>query len=69
MTSHLDAVPLQEPRSQPMPGALRVGQVAKLLRVSPRSVNRWALAGKIPATRTRGGHWRIDRAALANFLE
>jgi molybdopterin-binding protein len=44
-----------------------MGQAAELLGVSPDTVRRWTDAGRLPIVRTRGGHRRIDGAALADF--
>jgi molybdopterin-binding protein len=44
-----------------------MGQAAELLGVSPDTVRRWTDAGRLPIARTRGGHRRIDGAALADF--
>lgn len=62
-------VPSQEPRSQPKPATLSCGQAAALLRVHARSVARWCALGRLPAKRTAGGHWRIPRGALADYIE
>ncbi|HEX2575692.1 MAG TPA: BldC family transcriptional regulator [Aquihabitans sp.] len=34
-------------------------EVAELFRVTPKTVTRWAEAGKLPAIRTLGGHRRF----------
>jgi molybdopterin-binding protein len=44
-----------------------MGQAAELLGVSPDTVRRWADAGRLATLRTRGGHRRINGAALADF--
>jgi molybdopterin-binding protein len=44
-----------------------MGQAAELLGVSPDTVRRWTDAGRLPTLRTRGGHRRINGAALADF--
>jgi excisionase family DNA binding protein len=41
---------------------LTPGQVARILHVSPQTVNRWANEGRIPCTLTLGGHRRFRRA-------
>lgn len=38
---------------------LTPGEVAKLFRVDPKTVTRWAAAGRIPSVRTPGGHRRF----------
>lgn len=40
------------------------GEVAKILGVSFRTVKRWIYSGKIEATKTAGGHYRISREVL-----
>ena len=47
---------------------LTPSEVATLLRVDPRTVSRWARAGRIPSIRTLGGHRRFRRADLAPYL-
>ena len=46
------------------------GEVAKMLRVDPKTVSRWAKAGKLSAVRTLGGHRRYRagdiKAAISN---
>ncbi len=52
---------------------LTPAEVAELFRVNPKTVTRWARAGKISAIRTLGGHRRFRKseilAALADFVE
>ncbi len=43
---------------------LTTSQAAELLSVAPDTVLKWVKAGKIEATRTLGGHFRIPRSAL-----
>lgn len=44
----------------PDPEALLTpAEVATLFRVTPKTVTRWAEAGKLPAIRTLGGHRRF----------
>jgi excisionase family DNA binding protein len=38
---------------------LTPGEVATLFRVTPKTVTRWAEAGKLPTVRTLGGHRRF----------
>lgn len=38
---------------------LTPGQAARLLGVSPKTVNRWANDGRIPSAMTLGGHRRF----------
>lgn len=50
---------------------LTPGQVARMLGVSPKTVNRWANDGRIPCAVTLGGHrrFRVDiiRAVAASM--
>ena len=44
-------------------------EVAELFRVDPKTVTRWADAGKITAVRTLGGHRRYQREEVLALLE
>ena len=44
---------------------LTPGQVARMLGVSPKTVYRWATAGRIPCVVTLGGHRRFRRDDIA----
>jgi excisionase family DNA binding protein len=56
-------------RDGPKRKLLSTHQVANLLGVSLQSVARWIDAGQLPASRTPGGHRRVEPAALVGFLE
>jgi excisionase family DNA binding protein len=43
---------------------LTTAEVAEILQVSPKTVTRWAREGKLPFTRTLGGHRRYPRGAI-----
>ena len=43
-------------------------EVAELLRVSPRTVQRWLAQGKLQGVKV-GRLWRIPKASLDRFLE
>ncbi len=43
---------------------LTTGQVAKIYSVTPDTVLKWIKKGKIPASRTAGGHYRVRREDL-----
>ena len=47
---------------------LSTGDVARLLHVTPVCVLRWIRAGKLPAYRVPGGHFRVARAEFRKFL-
>jgi molybdopterin-binding protein len=51
-----------------MPKALKIGQAAELLRVSPDTVRRLIDSGQIKTARTAGGQRQIDGAALARYV-
>jgi excisionase family DNA binding protein len=48
---------------------LTPGEVAILFRVNPKTVTRWARAGKISAVRTLGGHRRFRASEIRRILE
>ena len=43
-------------------------EVASLFRVDPKTVTRWADAGKLTAVRTLGGHRRYRQDEVQNLL-
>ena len=43
-------------------------EVAALFRVDPKTVTRWADAGKLTAVRTLGGHRRYRQDEVQNLL-
>lgn len=52
------------------PGALLTpAEVAALFRVDPKTVTRWANAGKLTAVRTLGGHRRYRRSEVEELLQ
>ena len=48
---------------------LTTAEVAALFRVNPKTVTRWARAGKITAIRTLGGHRRFRASEIRRCLE
>lgn len=48
---------------------LTPAEVAALFRVDPKTVSRWAKAGKLTAIRTLGGHRRYRQSEVANLLK
>ncbi len=44
-------------------------EVATLFRVDPKTVTRWADAGKLTAVRTLGGHRRYRQDEVQNLLD
>jgi excisionase family DNA binding protein len=43
---------------------MKTSEVARLLRVSPKTVSRWAKEGKLPHLVTLGGHRRFPARAI-----
>jgi excisionase family DNA binding protein len=48
---------------------LTPSEVAVLFRVDPKTVTRWAQAGRISSIRTIGGHRRFRASEVQRFLE
>lgn len=48
---------------------LTPSEVAALFRVNPKTVTRWARAGKLHAIRTLGGHRRFRASEIRRCLE
>jgi excisionase family DNA binding protein len=47
---------------------LTPSEVASLFRVDPKTVTRWAKAGKLTAIRTLGGHRRYRQSEVLGLL-
>jgi excisionase family DNA binding protein len=48
---------------------LTPAEVARIFRVNPKTVTRWARSGKISAVRTLGGHRRYYRSEIERAIE
>ena len=48
---------------------LTPGEVAVMFRVDPKTVTRWARAGRLSAIRTIGGHRRFRASEVLHLLE
>jgi excisionase family DNA binding protein len=48
---------------------LTPSEVAKLFRVDPKTVTRWAKAGKLSSIRTLGGHRRYRAGEVRELLD
>ena len=48
---------------------LTPAEVAVMFRVNPKTVTRWARAGRLPAIRTIGGHRRFRASEIERFVE
>lgn len=71
-TPHLDLKRLSRIEGQPEQKADRLltpGEVASLFRVDPKTVTRWAAAGKIGSIRTPGGHRRFRESEVRALVE
>jgi len=44
-------------------------EVAEIFRVDPKTVTRWAAAGKLGSIRTLGGHRRFRQAEVQQLLD
>ena len=54
------------PEAEPL---LTPAEVATMFRVDPKTVTRWAQAGKLSAVRTLGGHRRFHEDEVRQLLE
>ena len=63
---HPDTVSQEAEMSEKL---LTPGEVAELFKVNPKTVTRWARAGKITAIRTLGGHRRFRASEIRRCLE
>ncbi|RYV52592.1 BldC family transcriptional regulator [Pengzhenrongella frigida] len=56
------------PEQHPTGALLTPSEVASMFRVDPKTVTRWAKAGKISAIRTLGGHRRFHEDEVRQLL-
>lgn len=56
-------------KSKPDDALLTPAEVAAIFRVDPKTVTRWAKAGKISSIRTLGGHRRFRVGEVRKILE
>jgi excisionase family DNA binding protein len=56
------------PRPPQRDRLLTPGEVASLFRVDPKTVTRWASAGRINSIRTPGGHRRFRESEVRALL-
>ena len=64
---HTGAMSINRPIEQEV--LLTPAEVAKVFRVDPKTVTRWAKAGKITAIRTLGGHRRYRQSEVQALLK
>ncbi|MDA3628094.1 BldC family transcriptional regulator [Saccharopolyspora oryzae] len=57
-----------QPRQNGQEQLLTPGEVATLFRVDPKTVTRWATAGRIGSIRTPGGHRRFRESEVRALL-
>lgn len=48
---------------------LKPSEVAEMFGVHAKTIVRWAKSGKLPHSKTRGGHRRFDRADVETLLQ
>lgn len=58
----------QQSEHQATDTLLTPSEVAQLFRVNPKTVTRWARAGKLNAIRTLGGHRRFRSSEIRRCL-
>ena len=56
-------------RTESQPTLLTPSEVASMFRVDPKTVTRWAEAGKLTPVRTLGGHRRYHESEVRSLLE
>ncbi len=62
----------EAPTPSPNGAYIKTAEAARILRVSPKTVSRWAKEGKLPHVVTLGGHRRFpadEIQAIARRLE
>ena len=64
--SHTESTTVTEPETDRL---LTPGDVARLFGVDPKTVSRWADAGKLSAMRTLGGHRRYRADEVHRLLD
>ena len=62
------ATPNQPAASEAAEHLLTPGEVASMFRVDPKTVTRWASAGRIGSIRTPGGHRRFRESEVRSML-
>ncbi|MBV8931560.1 MAG: helix-turn-helix domain-containing protein [Kutzneria sp.] len=64
----MTAATVRHPRQHGGERLLTPGEVATLFRVDPKTVTRWATAGRIGSIRTPGGHRRFRESEVKALL-
>jgi excisionase family DNA binding protein len=60
---------MEQPVGESQPEYLTPGEVARMLHVSPKTVNRWAHEGRLACIVTLGGHRRFPRLEVERIAE
>ncbi len=58
---------MNSPSRQDVPKRFTTGQIARHCNVTPETVANWIKAGRLPASTTPGGHYRVDLEELVKF--
>ncbi len=66
MNSYQEHPAVKEQKADPF---MTPGEVARLFRVDPKTVTRWAKAGKLNSIRTPGGHSRFRRSDIMALMK
>lgn len=64
----MSAQPMQRPRPR-SDDLMTPSEVAKLFRVTPKTVGLWEMAGRISAIKTLGGHRRYRRQEIMSYYD
>ena len=59
---------MSQSTGHPVGKLLTPAEVAAMFGVGPKTVTRWAQAGKLTSIRTLGGHRRYDEAQVRSLL-
>ena len=61
---------MAQPQQHTQPDVyIRTAEAAKILRVSPKTVSRWAKEGRLPHVVTLGGHRRFPAVAIQQLAD
>lgn len=61
-------MPDERPTGRPTDPLMTPSEVASLFRVDPKTVTRWAAAGRLGSIRTPGGHRRFRQSEVYALL-